>query len=58
MTASWGDSLIRASHLLHATGWQVIILWECQLKQAEFEHTMQKVVIALNENLLKQYHLK
>jgi len=40
---------------LQAAGWQVIILWECQLKPLAFEHTMQKVVIALNENLLKQY---
>jgi len=40
---------------LQAAGWQVIVLWECQLKPSTFELTMQKVVIALNENLLKQY---
>lgn len=40
---------------LQEAGWQVIVLWQCQLSAQQLENTMQKVAIALNENLLKQY---
>jgi len=39
------DTLINA-------GWQVIVLWQCQLSKNELENTMQSVAVALNENLL------
>lgn len=40
---------------LQEAGWQVVIVWQCQLSPHEIETTMNKVAIALNENLLKQY---
>lgn len=45
----------RNYRLLQEAGWQVIVLWQCQLSAQTAENTMQKVAIALNENLLKQY---
>lgn len=33
-------------------GWQVIVLWQCQLSKSELENTMQQVTVALNDNLL------
>ena len=38
--------------ILANAGWQVIVLWQCQLSKNELENTMQSVAIALNENLL------
>ena len=40
------DTLINA-------GWQVIVLWQCKLTKQELEPTMQSVVVALNQNLLR-----
>ena len=34
-------------------GWQVIVLWQCQLKKDKLENTMQAVTIALSRNLIK-----
>ena len=38
--------------ILLQNGWQVIVLWECQLSKDKIENTMQQVVVALNKNLL------
>ena len=38
--------------VLHDNGWQVIVIWECQLKPAAIEHTMLEVELLLNENFL------
>ena len=38
--------------LLH-NGWQVIVLWECQLTKPNMENTMQQVAVALNANFLR-----
>ena len=38
--------------ILVNAGWQVIVLWQCQLSKNELENTMQSVAVALNENLL------
>ena len=35
---------------LEAKGWSVIIVWECQLKKAVYEETIQSVVAELQEN--------
>lgn len=37
---------------LHDAGWQVIIIWECQLKKTNIEETMRKVEHSLNSYLL------
>ena len=41
--------------VLQENGWQVIIVWECQLKPAVIEHTMREVELLLNENMLSLY---
>ena len=41
--------------LLQDNGWQVIVVWECQLKPATLEHTMREVELLLNDNLLRMY---
>jgi len=38
--------------LMHA-GWQVVVIWECNLAKDKLESTMQQVAVALNRNLLK-----
>lgn len=38
--------------LMHG-GWQVIVIWECNLIKDKLETTMQQVAVALNRNLLK-----
>lgn len=40
---------------LRESGWQVIVVWECQLKARRMEHTMRQVEALLNENRLKMY---
>ena len=40
------------NYLMHA-GWQVIVIWECNLIKNKLETTMQQVAVALNRNLLK-----
>ena len=38
--------------LLLDAGWQVIVIWECNLGKDKLENTMQSVAVALNQNLL------
>lgn len=40
---------------LQDNGWQVIVVWECQLKPDKLERTMREVELALNNNLLSMY---
>ena len=44
--------------ILQENGWQVIVLWECQLKPKKLEQTMLQVEILLHENLLATLHPK
>ncbi len=41
--------------VLHENGWQVIVVWECQLKSAEMEHTMRQVEVQLHDYYLKTF---
>lgn len=41
--------------LLQDNGWQVIVVWECQLKADKIERTMREVEVLLNDNLLSIY---
>ena len=43
----------RNYQLLIEAGWQVLIIWQCNLTKDKLENTMQSVAVALNENLLK-----
>ena len=38
---------------LISAGWQVIVLWQCQLAKDKIEKTMQSVAVALNKNLIR-----
>ncbi len=40
---------------LKEAGWQVIVIWECQLKKNLIEETMLDVEHLLNKNLLEMY---
>ena len=40
---------------LNEAGWQVIVIWECQLKKYAIAETMCNVEHLLNKNLLKMY---
>ena len=40
---------------LQDNGWQVIVVWECQLKANKIERTMREVELALNNKLLSLY---
>jgi DNA mismatch endonuclease (patch repair protein) len=40
---------------LQDNGWQVIVVWECQLKSDKIERTMREVELLLNTNLLSRY---
>ena len=42
----------RNCRLLSDNGWQVIVVWECQLKPALLDRTMRQVELLLNTNLL------
>lgn len=44
--------------LLQDNGWQVIVVWECQLKPDKIDRTMREVELALNNNLLSLYKHK
>ena len=49
----------RNYRLLQENGWQVIVVWECQLKPAaQLERTMREVDLLLNNNLLSIYKHK
>lgn len=41
--------------ILQDNGWNVIVIWECQLKPSKLEQTMREVEILLNENMLALY---
>ena len=45
----------RNYQLLQENGWQVIVIWECQLKPKRIEQTMTQVELLLNEKLLSLY---
>lgn len=45
-------------HLLRISGWQVIVVWECELKPKQIEETMTKVELQLNENFLNLHKHK
>lgn len=34
---------------LHASGWQYLIIWECQIKQKNMQRVWNKIIIFLNE---------
>ena len=38
--------------LLIDAGWQVIVVWQCNLTKEKIETTMQSVAVALNKNIL------
>lgn len=42
----------RNYRLLSDNGWQVIVVWECQLKPALLDRTMRQVELLLNTNIL------
>ena len=48
----------RNYQVLRDNGWQVIVVWECQLKPKLLEHTMQQVELQLNQNFLSIYQRK
>ena len=41
--------------VLQENGWQVIVVWECQLTQKRIEQTMNEVELLLNNKLLSLY---
>ena len=43
----------RNYQLLIKAGWQVLVIWQCNLTKDKLELTMQQVAVALNRNLLK-----
>ena len=45
----------RNYRVLQENGWQVIVIWECQLTSSKIEHTMREVELLLNENMLSLY---
>ena len=45
----------RNQALLQAAGWNVIVIWECQLKANIIDRTMYEVELLLNEKLLSLY---
>ena len=44
--------------ILQDNGWQVIVLWECQLKANLLEDTMRQVEVALQDNYLRTFSHK
>ena len=41
--------------ILQQNGWQVIVVWECQLTPTKIDHTMRDVELLLNEKMLSAY---
>jgi DNA mismatch endonuclease (patch repair protein) len=39
-------------------GWQVIVIWQCNLTKEKIENTMQQVAVSLNHNLLNLINYK
>ena len=48
----------RNYQVLHDNGWQVIVVWECQLKPKCIEETMLRVELLLNEHFLALHQPK
>ena len=48
----------RNYQLLHDNGWQVIVVWECQLAPKMIEATMLRVELLLNEHFLALHQPK
>ena len=48
----------RNYQLLHDNGWQVIVVWECQLQPKTIEETMLRVELLLNEHFLALHQPK
>ena len=48
----------RNYQILQKNGWQVIVVWECQLTPALIEQTMRLVELRLNQNFLSIYKPK
>ena len=44
--------------ILHDNGWQVIVVWECQLTPKRIEETMLRVELMLNEHFLAMHQPK
>ncbi len=44
--------------MLHNNGWQVIVVWECQLAPKRIEETMLRVELMLNEHFLALHRPK
>ena len=44
--------------VLHDNGWQVIVVWECQLTPKNIEETMLRVELLLNEHFLALHQPK
>ena len=44
--------------VLHDNGWQVIVIWECQLTSKRIEETMLRVELMLNDNFLALHQPK
>ena len=44
--------------MLHDNGWQVIVVWECQLTPKRIEETMLRVELLLNEHFLALHQPK
>ena len=44
--------------ILQENGWQVIVLWECQLKSKQLEQTMFQVEVQLHNYYLATYNIK
>ena len=42
--------------LLQENGWQVIVVWECQLTPKQFEQTMNEVELLLNKKFLSLHN--
>ena len=64
-TEFWVNKITRNQHrdqqnyqLLKDNGWQVIVIWECQLKTDRLERTMGEVELLLNEKLLSLYQTR
>ena len=41
--------------ILHRNGWNVVVVWECQLTTKRLEQTMRRVELVLNQNMLSRY---
>ena len=48
----------RNYQVLHDNGWQVIVVWECQLTPKRIEETMLRVELLLNEHFLALHQAK